>query len=116
MTSTLTTTVSPSTDSSKDTEVKILKAQFGDGYSQRSADGLNAKRRKYNFIWKGLTQTQSDDLEAFLVARAGAEAFYFTPPNESTPILFTCEKWTQSTPAPGGLTLSAAFEEQFDLI
>ncbi len=115
MTTTLTTTVSPSTDSNKDTQTRILRAQFGDGYSQRAADGLNGIQRKYTFTWKGLTQTQSDDLITFLTARAGYTAFYYTPPNESTPILFTCEHWTQATPAPGGLTVQAVFQEEFDL-
>jgi phage-related protein len=37
---------------------RTLKAQFGDGYSQRAPDGLNAKTVSWTVEWGALTQAE----------------------------------------------------------
>ncbi|RKI09706.1 hypothetical protein D7Y15_23305 [Corallococcus sp. AB030] len=64
-----------------DTVPRVRKAQFGEGYTQRSADGLNSVLRRWSLQFSNLSKVDADGLEAFLRARAGVESFEFVTPD-----------------------------------
>mgnify|MGYP003138106013 CR=1 FL=1 len=104
------TTVNPSYGTSKNSEPKIRFTQFGSGYSQRSTFGINQNLKVYNFTWKNISETDSDEIETFLDARAGVEAFNYTPTGESSK-KFICRKWKKTIPFLNRASITATFEE-----
>lgn len=96
---------------SGDTTLKTRKAQFGDGYAQRVADGLNNRSSTYQLQFVGAAEKLGAIL-AFLDAHAGATAFYWTPLLRSQ-ALFTCEKYTEPTKDGDVYTMTAQFDQTF---
>lgn len=94
-------------------ELKLLKADFGDGYRLRAPDGLNHVRYVYQFVWEG-RGADIDAILLFLHDHGGAKAFLYTPPGELLPKKFVCEEWgkTRNTPLA---KLTAKFIQVFDL-
>ena len=105
------TTVNPSYGSRKISEPKIRIAQFGSGYSQRSTFGINQNLKQYQFNWNNITETQADEIETFLDARAGVENFDYTPAGESASKKMICRQWNKTIPYLNRATISATFEE-----
>jgi phage-related protein len=90
----------------------VLKASFGDGYTQRAKNGINSSSRKWNITIADKYAYELEPIKAFLDDRAGAVSFLWTPPN-GVQGKFVCEAYTE-TPAVAGLsTLTAVFEEDF---
>ena len=94
-------------------EVKILKADFGDGYSQDGADGINNVRSVFRLQWSVLTPDQADEIVAFFKARKGYERFWYTPSDSSVAVKVSCPEWARSRRTPNAVT--ATVREQFDL-
>ncbi|MEN6621495.1 MAG: phage tail protein [Smithella sp.] len=97
-------------------EPRILRAEFGDGYSQRAADGLNTNPIKVTLNFDALSVAQADQVFNFLQARAGWDSFYYTLPRETTPRLFICPKFSRQYVLPDTDAITAEFEEVFDLV
>jgi phage-related protein len=83
-TPTFTPPVGPGISSAKTITPRVLRAQFGDGYSQRTQDGLNYNGRSFVLDWPALSSTDANTIEAFFNARGGYEAFLYTLPLEAT--------------------------------
>lgn len=98
----------------KTTTPKVTEAQFGDGYSQRAADGINTLRAVYNVAATAITLVDATTMSDFLDARLGVEAFLWTPPNESEQV-FTSPTWRVTPTGAGFANFSARFIKQFDL-
>lgn len=94
-----------------DTTLRARKAQFGDGYAQRVADGLNNRQSTYYLRFVGKADKIAAILE-FLDAHAGATSFYWTPLLRPQG-LFVCEKYTEPTKDGDVYTMTAQFEETF---
>lgn len=62
---------------------RFRQIQFGDGYNQRSADGINPKSEEYEITVDGMTLAQKNDLDAFIGRHGGHKAFLWTPGGES---------------------------------
>jgi phage-related protein len=60
---------------------RVRKAQFGEGYTQRSGDGLNPVLRRWALQFSNLSKVDADTLESFLRARVGVEPFEFVTPD-----------------------------------
>jgi phage-related protein len=52
---------------------KVNRVLFGDGYSQRSADGINGDLEKPTVKWEGLSDTEFAAIWNFFVDRGGVE-------------------------------------------
>ncbi|KWN77235.1 phage tail protein [Burkholderia stagnalis] len=94
-----------------DTTLRVRKAGFGDGYTQRAADGLNNRQSTYNLRFVGKADKIAAIL-AFLDARAGAVSFYWTPPLRPQG-LFVCEKYSEPEKEGSVYTITAQFEQTF---
>tara|TARA_B100000508_G_scaffold75002_1_gene58397 strand:- start:628 stop:972 length:345 start_codon:yes stop_codon:yes gene_type:complete len=105
------TTVNPSYGSRKISQPRIRIAQFGSGYSQRSTFGINQNLKVYQFNWNNISETQADEIETFLDARAGVEHFDYTPAGESASKKFICRNWQKEIPYLNRASIKATFEE-----
>ncbi|WP_011581218.1 MULTISPECIES: phage tail protein [Chelativorans] len=92
---------------------RVRRAGFGDGYSQRTGDGLNAINRECSAVFSVLTSDEADALTSFFEERAGYKPFLWTLPGESVERKWIASEW-QKTYADGAIDISAAFEEVFD--
>ena len=82
--------VAPSVNGTTGTETpRVRRAEFGDGYSQRTKDGLNFVRRTMTLNWATLSIEDRDTIKDFFRDVGGADAFEYTLPTEST-----VYKWT----------------------
>ena len=75
--------IPPHQGTSRAIESRILRAEFGDGYSQRTAGGLNNVVDEWQVSWANLPVTKADQIDSFLHAKKGIEAFLWTPPREA---------------------------------
>jgi phage-related protein len=98
--------------SSGSTTLKVRKAQFSDGYAQRTGDGLNNAVATFNLQFVNDASTISAIL-AFLRAHGGATAFFWTPLLWAAPALFTCESFSEPTHDGDVYTISATFEQTY---
>ncbi len=94
-----------------DTTLRVRKAPFGDGYTQRAADGLNNRVPSYSLRFVGKAEKISAILE-FLDKHAGAVSFFWTPPLRPQ-ARFVCEKYTEPVRSGRVYTITAQFEQTF---
>ena len=95
---------------------KLLIADFGDGYTQRAADGLNALKQQWETVaWQNLTKAEAVNIEQFFEAHQGGEAFYWTPPGYQTQRKFIVTKWSRTYVDHDIYTLEAELIEVKDL-
>lgn len=102
----------PAPGQSKNVTPRVLKAQFGDGYSQRVGDGINFKPRTYQLVFNR-EMSVILEIDAFLNARAGIEAFIWTPLN-GTAGVWLCESWVKTDTLLNVGSISATFIEVFE--
>ena len=108
--------VNPSPDLGYTVEPRVLVAEFGDGYRQRAGDGLNTMRRRYESLsWDNVSPAEADAITAFFAARAGVEAFFWTPPGSATTGKYRAIRWGRSRRTAQAYRVTATFEQEFDL-
>jgi phage-related protein len=56
-----------------------LKAQFGDGYVQLAADGINNRQQEWPLVFRGKAP-KIEPIKAFLDRHGGHKPFTWTPP------------------------------------
>jgi len=96
-------------------EFRVLRSDFGDGYSQRTPDGLNIEIEKWSLIWNNITLAQKDIIINFLDARQGAEAILFTMPGEDTAKKWICASYKYTPFSSAYYRIDATFERVYDL-
>jgi phage-related protein len=101
-------------DVQKTTDAKVIETDYGDGYTQRTEDGINSIKRSYSVRWQQIPIIDAQAIDDFLRARKGVEPFYYQLPSELTTILFTCKNWQRQPAGPNLDTISASFVECFD--
>jgi phage-related protein len=92
--------------------VKIKKAEFGDGYTQRMPDGLNHIRQSTTLTWDSLLEADADTIVAFFEAHGGTTPFYYAL-RDGVTRKWTCETWSRTWQTPNQVT--ATFVEDFSL-
>jgi phage-related protein len=93
---------------------RIRTAKFGDGYEQRTADGLNTRPRTLTLDWPNLGLSDKDTLLNFLRARNGIQAFWWLPPGETQTLKIKAPSWSVSRTSGPYWSVSVNFEEVFD--
>lgn len=99
----------PLVEPSTSRKPKIIKAQFGDGYEQRSKDGINNNLRTHSLKFDG-EDLEMDALEKFLEDRGGVESFYYIHKN-GIKRLYVCEEWSRVDIDGLSGEISATFRE-----
>lgn len=74
---------------------RVRTVKFGDGYEQRVASGINNQPQVWKISFSKRGDTDVQGVYDFLVARAGVEAFEWTPRGEASPRKFVCRKWSR---------------------
>lgn len=98
-----------------ETTVRVLEAQYGDGYTQTLEDGLNAISDSYAVAWGLLTKTELATFTGFLKAHKGTVPFLWKSPLEDTVRQWKCKTWKATLLGGGWHSLSCTFKESFDL-
>lgn len=105
-------TFSPSFSPVSQRQPRVLLAKFGDGYEQRSFDGIHADLRKWSLTFQHCPVAEADAIESFFTTNQTAvRAFNWTPPRAGTPAKFVCRNWTRTMQSPVTDTITATFEE-----
>lgn len=105
--------VPPSPGTETTPKYKLRIANFGDGYTQATPDGLNHVRRTVRLRWDVLTVAQAEYIESFLIARGGYEPFLYALSDDETR-QWICREHTRKRDAPNSIT--AVFEEDFSIV
>ncbi len=108
--------VAPSPGTQRRPELTILSAQFGDGFSQDAADGLNYIRKTIEVRWDVLTQSQAKTITDFFEAKGGITPFLYRHPFTPAALKFTCKDWSLNDNANGLCSLNATFKQTFNLV
>lgn len=89
-------------------------SQFGDGYMQRTPDGINSISEEFSVSFEYRTAAERDAASDFLKARGGVEAFLWVPPDEVDTKKFICESWRKTKNDSGVFGVVAMFKQVFD--
>ena len=92
-----------------------LRAQFGDGYSQRGGDGLNADLADpVTLQWSAMTPDQAAAVIDFMKQHKDGAAFDYTLPGEAIPRVFSVLGFAR-TDGPNSDGLTVTLREEADL-
>lgn len=95
---------------SGESNASVRRAQFGDGYAQSSADGINPNRRSWNVTFTGIS-SRTTEIVQFLDSHVG-ESFLWDSPIYGE-ALFYCDTYALSPNGNGVWTISATFEQTY---
>jgi phage-related protein len=102
----------PSSGASQTKNPAVNRAKFGDGYEQRSRNGINTNPRKWSLRFSNQSDATADAISDFLDDRGGVEAFLWTPPRGAKGV-FICSDYTDTYDSVNVRTIAATFEEVF---
>jgi phage-related protein len=106
-------TWTPSFEATESSQPRVRRTQFGDGYENRITWGLNANPKEWSLTFAERTNTERDQILAFLDARAGSESFDWTPPR-GTAGKYVCSEWQVTLTAFNFNTVTATFRQVFE--
>lgn len=70
--------VNPDRGFSRKNEARVFKAEFGDGYEQRIANGINNLKQSFEVAFVNRPKDEIDDIVAFFEGKQGVTSFNFT--------------------------------------
>ena len=100
-------------DAGEDTTPRVLAAQFGDGYKQRAADGLNSQLRTWNWAFNTLSLAEVTAIINFFKAKGGVTEFTHDLPGitPTETVTVICPSWSRKWAGPNIYNVTAKFEE-----
>jgi phage-related protein len=111
--------VVPDKGFSRSNEPRVFIAEFGDGYEQRLANGINNIKQSFDVNFANRPKDEIDDIVAFFESKKGATAFNYVfsdsnaGSNEET-VKVVCEKWNQTWAYDDYYNLSATFRRIYE--
>ena len=111
--------VTPDKGFSRSNEPRVYIAEFGDGYEQRLAKGINNIKQSFSVNFASRPKDEIDDIVTFFESKKGATAFNFVfsdtnaGGNEET-VKVVCEKWDQTWEYDDFYNLSATFRRIYE--
>ena len=108
------TTYCPTTATTQQTVPRILKAQFGNGYTQEELDGINAYLRLWDVYYENIPTSGLLALNTFLETNAGTR-FYWTQPapfDAEGQKVFRCDQWQWTYQGGNIVSLECQFQQQ----
>ena len=102
---------SPRVNPSQDVTMLTREAQFGDGYTQTSGDGINPRSQSWDLTFIGI-ESYIKAIKEFLDRHEGTRAFAWKPPLEDLG-LFRCKQYKPSPMGGGNWSLTATFIQAF---
>lgn len=102
----------PSYNSDIDQTPKNKYISFGDGYQQRTKDGINNNLINTNLNFENRDLSEVTAINHFLYQRQGVESFYWVPaPPFNKKKLFICKNWNSVPNFYNNYSIKAKFEE-----
>lgn len=96
-----------------DIKPNIKTIQFGDGYAQKMADGLNNILLPFNLSFEDRGLQEITAILHFLSSRGGYQKFYWIPPAPWNVVkIFTCPQWTPTQAFYDKYNLTCNFQEE----
>lgn len=92
---------------------RVRTAQFGNGYTQRAADGINNETQSWNLTFTG-KKARIAEILTFLRAQQGYKAFIWSTPFDG-PRHFTCSSFTPTHLGGSAWALTATFEQTYQV-
>lgn len=102
---------SPAPGASKAVAPRVRAANFGDGYQQHVADGINAAPSTWNLTFPGLSAAVANAIEAYLITAVGS-SFDWTDP-AGVAGKWMCASWQREVLGMGKATITATFTQVF---
>jgi phage-related protein len=106
-------TYTPSFTATEQSQPRVRRVQFGDGYEQRLRYGLNTDPKTWRLTFANRTDTERDNILGFLEARAGVESFDWTPPRGDAG-KYVCSQWSMDMLSCNNNTVTAEFMEVYE--
>ena len=111
--------VVPDKGFTRNNEPKVFVAEFGDGYEQRLANGINNIKQSFSVNFANRPKDEIDDIVAFFESKKGATAFnyVFSDSNASgseETVKVVCESWNQTWAYDDYYNLSATFRRIYE--
>lgn len=69
----------PSYQSPKNTEFRLLRNKFGDGYEQRIGDGINNEEESWDLVFNSVDSSTAETMDLYLKSKKSGESFVWTP-------------------------------------
>lgn len=107
-------TWTPSFEATESSKPRVRKFQAADGYEQRIRFGLNTNPKEWSLVFSNRTDTERDQITAFLDARGGVESFDWTPPRGSAG-KYVCEEWQVTLSNCNNNQIRATFLQVFEV-
>lgn len=107
----------PSYNSIVNSEPKVVKVQFGNGYQQRIPDGLNTSLVEFNLTFENRSELETVSILHFLKQRNGQESFIYNLPtiysksSDNLSTRFICPEWGSSYISYNNYTIDCKFIE-----
>lgn len=94
---------------------RVLSIQFGDGYEQRVADGINNSLINLDYNFDLRSTNEATAILHFLNYRKSVESFYYTPPAPySSRLLFICKEWSHTEIFYNNHSVRTRFEQRIN--
>ena len=112
-------TIIPDKGMTRSNEPVIFKAEFGDGYQQRIANGINNLKQQFSVSFATREKAEIDDIVGFFESTNGVTAFDFTfadtnaSGNEETVKVYVSQ-FSQNWDYDDFYTLSATFVRVYE--
>lgn len=90
---------------------RVNTVPFGDGYKQRLPDGLNTDLPVWSVSMRTRTNTETDNILAFLRARKGSESFTWSTCPDGGTKNYICQSWQRIRVSYNNNDIFATFEE-----
>lgn len=100
----------PDYQASVDHSPTISQSSFGDGYSQRASNGINADLKKWNLVFSNKDLSEGNDIDDFLKTHKAVTEFDWLDPDGDNK-KYICKSWRKSYPQFGVVTINCTFEE-----
>lgn len=71
---------------------RVKGVQFGDGYGQRMADGINVDLRQYSVKFTDWVEN-IEQIDDFFTRHGGVKAFLWQAPDRKVPRKYICQEW-----------------------
>lgn len=107
----------PSFDTNLKAGTNILKAKFGDGYSQRGLNGLHPVETAWSVSWSELELEKIKELEKYFTSRMGIRSFIWTPIRYEHQVAkrFIAPDWNRGYVGFTHDRFAVTFEQVFDI-
>jgi len=92
---------------------RTRSAQFGNGYMQEAADGINNETQSWDLTFTG-TKVRIGSILAFLRKQQGYKAFIWKPPFDG-PLYFKCKVFKPTHVGGSAWMLTATFEQTYQV-